>query len=48
MNQLALLPEVSAFLQRQHGHFINGQPVSGEGMPSLKSLTLPQSKLSRK
>ena len=31
MNKLALLPEVSEFLERQHGHFINGLPTLGLG-----------------
>ncbi|QLQ98064.1 aldehyde dehydrogenase family protein [Providencia alcalifaciens] len=31
MSELTLLPEVREFLKRQHGHFINGLPVSGKG-----------------
>ena len=31
MSELTLLPEVREFLNRQHGHFINGLPVSGKG-----------------
>lgn len=31
MSELALLPAVSEFLKRQHGHFINGQTVPGGG-----------------
>ncbi|MCW2256408.1 phenylacetaldehyde dehydrogenase [Providencia alcalifaciens] len=31
MSELTLLPEVREFLNRQHGHYINGEPVSGTG-----------------
>ena len=31
MSEMALLPEVTAFLRRQHGSFIDGRSVTGEG-----------------
>ncbi|CAM3916704.1 phenylacetaldehyde dehydrogenase [Kerstersia gyiorum] len=31
MSQVTLLPEVEAFLARQHGHFIDGQAVASSG-----------------
>ncbi len=45
MSELTLLPEVSEFLKRQHGHFINGLPVSGKGDTFLMLLTLPLNRL---
>lgn len=48
MSELTLLPEVSEFLKRQHGNFINGLPVSGMGDTFLMSLIQPLSKSLRK
>lgn len=31
MSEVAVLPAVSAFLQREHGHYINGNSLSGQG-----------------
>ncbi|MCE1709287.1 aldehyde dehydrogenase family protein, partial [Enterobacter hormaechei] len=31
MSDINLLQPVMAFLQHNHGHYINGQPVSGQG-----------------
>jgi phenylacetaldehyde dehydrogenase len=31
MGQVSLLPEVRAFLQRAHGHYIHGRSVAGQG-----------------
>lgn len=35
MSDIALLPEVRSFIQRQHGHYINGQAVLGNGANSF-------------
>ncbi|MGJ8517773.1 aldehyde dehydrogenase family protein [Carnimonas bestiolae] len=34
--RVALLPEVTAFLKRQHGHFIDGQPREGTGAERIE------------
>ncbi|HBH69776.1 MAG TPA: NAD-dependent phenylacetaldehyde dehydrogenase, partial [Erwinia persicina] len=31
MSEVAVLPAVSAFLQREHGHYINGNSLPGQG-----------------
>lgn len=48
MSELTLLPEVSEFLKRQHGHFINGLPISGKGETFLTLLIQPLNRLSLK
>lgn len=32
MSDINLLQSVTAFLQHNHGHYINGQPVIGQGV----------------
>lgn len=48
MSELTLLPEVSEFLKRQHGHFINGWRFLAWAILFLMSLIQPLSKSLRK